>query len=207
MLKQVKKGLSFNLNKITLRSSNNLLLNLPKCNFSGGHHSGSDTEQDHHHSTTSASDLSETEEIFNFQRNQIFKAKPEKFSVDNLLDSIKTPLNSRQQGVPQSSLNLFKTNEEYINFLATNFEKHALKRYPEYKTHLNEFKDRIVNFDKLNPYQKEVVTLEFYMLWKLEKLREETVTPFQSNQQDPLDQLRNRFQLISSKTNYNLRNY
>lgn len=200
MLKQIKKGLYFNLKKISLLTSSNQLTNFPKFNFSGGHHSGSDSEHDHHnhHSTTSASDLSETEEILNFQRNQIFRAKAEKFSVDSLLDGIKAPLRRTEQGVEISSLNLFKTNEEYINFLASNFEKHALKRYPEYKTHLNEFKDRIVNYDKLNAYQKEVVTLEFYMLWKLEKLRDATVTSFQSESQNPLDQLRNRFQLISS---------
>ena len=199
MLKQLKKGLSFNLNKISLLSSSNQLTYLSKYNFSGGHHSGSDSEHEHHQSTTSASDLSESEDILNFQRNQIFRAKAEKFSVDSLLDGIKTPLRRAEQGVEASSLNLFKTNEEYINFLASNFEKHALKRYPEYKTHLNEFKDRIVNYDKLNAYQKEVVTLEFYMLWKLEKLREESVTAFQSDSQNPLDQLRNRFKLISSK--------
>ena len=118
--------------------------------------------------------------------------------MDSILESLKEPLIKKEAKVDISTLNMFNSEKEYIEFLSSNFQKHAIKKYPEYKTHLNEFKHRILNYDKLNDYQREVMTLEAYMIWKLEKLREETVTAFEAKDKNPLDQIKNRFLLISS---------
>ena len=198
MLKQLNRNLIFNLNKITQNNSTNLS-SLQKFYFSGGHHSGSDSDHDHHHHTTTTTDVSESEDHLSLQRNRIFRSKVEKFSVDSLLDSLRSPISQQDKRVSPESLKMFKTDSEYINFLATNFEKHALKRYPDYKTHLSEFKDRIIGYDKFNAYQKEVMTLEHYLIWKLEKLRDESVNAFDSKTKDPLENIRKRFEMVSSK--------
>lgn len=193
MLKQINKGLTSSVKKmLNLKSSS--IWSAQKFYFSGGHSSGSD--HDHHHTSTTSTDASEPEDHVNIRRSKLFKK--EEFSVDNLLDSLKTPLSENKQYVPLSSLQNFNDQNEYVNFLATNFEKHALRRFPEYKTHLSEFKHRIHNYDNLNSYQREVLTLEMYHNWRLEKLRQETVDAFNSSG-SALDQLRNRFNMISSK--------
>ena len=204
MLKQLQKGITFNIKKLSQKGILNQLNVFQKFYFSGGHHSGSESDHDHHHSSTSTTDTSESEDHLSLQRNRIFKTKVDRFSVDSILESLKTPLIKKENHVEKSTLKLFDSDKQYIDFLTLNFEKHALKKYPDYKLHLNEFKSRIPNYEKINSYQREVLILETYMIWKLEKLRDESVTAFEASYKSPLDQIKHRLNLISSKKYYKL---
>jgi hypothetical protein len=154
------------------------LLNQQKFNFSaGGHgdgHSGSGSEHDHddhsehheehHHDGYSSLNL----ENYNQEiRSRIFR-KSEGFSVDKLLYQLNEPLQQITVKPDASQIEVYKSNEEYINFLAESFERKALEKYPEYKSSLNQYKHLIPNYDSLNNYAKEVYSLDTYLHWKLE---------------------------------------
>ena len=73
-------------------------------------------------------------------------------------------------------------------------------KYPGYKAELETFKDRILDYDRLNAYQKEVQTLNIYLLSKLDKEREELTKAFQGSQEGtPLEQAKSRLNLMQGK--------
>jgi hypothetical protein len=167
-------------------------------NFSG-HHSGSDSEHDdHHHHSTSNSENSETEDHLSLLRSRAFSKVPKKFSVDEILNKVNTPITKKIE--EHQSTAIFKTEVEYIDFLTVEFEKKALLKYPEYKDDVDSFKHRIIDYEKLNPYQKEVQTLNLYLLNKLDKERIELTKAFQgANEGTPLEQAKKRLNLFQSK--------
>ena len=156
------------------RKSN--IINQQKFNFSAGGHgqsgSGSEHEhedhsdhhEEHHHEEHSSLNLHNyNEEI----RSRIFR-KSEGFSVDKLLNQLSEPLVQTTLKPDRSQIEVFKSNEEYINFLAQSFERKALEKYPEYKSSLSQYRHLIPNYDSLNAYAKEVYSLDTYLHWKLE---------------------------------------
>jgi hypothetical protein len=156
------------------RKSN--IINQQKFNFSAGGHgqsgSGSEHEhedhsdhhEEHHHEEHSSLNLHNyNEEI----RSRIFR-KSEGFSVDKLLNQLSEPLVQTTSKPDPSHIEVFKSNEEYINFLAQSFERKALEKYPEYKSSLSQYRHLIPNYDSLNAYAKEVYSLDTYLHWKLE---------------------------------------
>ena len=172
-------------NKVLLNAfKHRTLSQLSRFNFSAsgdnhGHgtgHSGSETEgehehedhEDHHHSGEHkdipfALDGNPASEI----RSRIFN-RTETFSVDSLLAKIKEPLIQIKTKPDASVIQLYKSEDEYINFLAKSFERKALEKYPDYKTDLEQFKHLIPDYENLNAYQREAYTLDTYLHWKLE---------------------------------------
>ena len=155
---------------------------LVKFNFkcmSGGHNE-TDSEHEHGHSDHEGHSnghiehLSENEIFYNNARSRIFNSNSENFSVEKLLKTVKTPLNNQKIVVDKKADKIFDTEQKYIDFLAMNFEKKALEKYPNYKQNLEELKARIQNFNQFNKYQQEVVLLDTYMYWELEKQEQET---------------------------------
>ena len=169
-------------------------------NFSGGHHSHSDSDHDdhhHEHHTTSSSEASETEDHLNLLRKRAFSKVPKKFSVDEILEKAKSPITKAEEKI--NYVSMFQNEDQYINFLANEFEKKALLKYPDYKNEIESFKHRIINFDRLNAYQKEVQTLNLYLLNKLDKDREDLTKAFQGNLEGtPLEQAKSRLNLMKS---------
>ena len=100
-------------------------------------------------------------------RSRIFN-RTETFSVDNLLDKIKQPLIQIKTKPDASVIQLYKSEDDYINFLAKSFERKALEKYPDYKTDLEQFRHLIPDYENLNAYQREAYTLDTYLHWKLE---------------------------------------
>jgi len=169
-------------------------------NFSGGHHSHSDSDHDdhhHEHHTTSSSEASETEDHLNLLRKRAFSKVPKKFSVDEILEKAKAPITKAEEKI--NYVSMFQNEDQYINFLANEFEKKAILKYPDYKKEIESFKHRIINFDRLNAYQKEVQTLNLYLLNKLDKDREDLTKAFQGNLEGtPLEQAKSRLNLMKS---------
>lgn len=148
--------------------------------FSSGHSaSGSDTDghdhhDDHHFESKSFyEDKKMTEPL-----RTIDNVKPERFDVLSMLEKLREPIKIKKSSYrslkQEDSKTEVETQNDYANFLANAFENATLKKYPEYKKHLNEFKHLIPNFDKLNPYEKEVKTLDAYMHWTVNMLRQKS---------------------------------
>jgi len=166
--------------------------------FSSGHHSDSDGDDHGHHHSTSSSETSETEDHLSLLRKRAFSKLPKKFSVEEILASSTKPLTKAEEKVEVDRL--FNNEKEYVNFLAKEFEKKANLKYPGYKAELETFKDRILDYDRLNAYQKEVQTLNIYLLSKLDKEREELTKAFQGSQEGtPLEQAKSRLNLMQGK--------
>lgn len=154
------------------------IVNQVKFNFSAGGHghghsgsgSGSEHEHDHHedhdHGHHSSIDIIGHDYVQE-TRSRIFR-KSQEFSVENLLNHINHPITRVNPKLDSSQVSVFNSEEEYIKYLGQSFEKKALEKYPEYKTHLAQFKHLIPNYDKLNPYAREAYTLDTYLHWKLE---------------------------------------
>lgn len=147
----------------------------PKALFSSGHdhHSGSDSDHhhhDHHDHQPSFFEDKKIKEPWN-----IFKhSRPESSEVLKLIEKLREPLKSSPHNIAKiegTNKTLFEIEKEYSEFLANAFEKVTLKKYPEYKIHLDKFKNKIANYDNLNSYEREVKTLDAYMFWTVEELR------------------------------------
>lgn len=149
---------------------------LPKALFSSGHdhHSGSDSDHhhghDHHAHKPSFFEDKNIKEPWN-----IFKhSKPESSEILKLIEKLREPIKSSPNHtakVEGTNKTPFEIEKEYSEFLASAFEKLTLKKYPEYKLHLEQFKHKIANYDNLNSYEREVKTLDAYMFWTVEELR------------------------------------
>lgn len=174
--------------------------NIQKFRFSGGHHSESEhehsehsehSEHDHHGPTKN-----EIHEFNQESRQRIFQAKKDSFSVEEMINGAKKPMFSQEKGF--SEVKMHETEEEYIKFLAENFERITLQKYPEYKKDLEKFIHRIPDFDKMNAYQKEVFTLDAYLHWKLETTEDETRAAYDFKGTS-LEQAQERFKFFESK--------
>jgi len=174
-----------------------------KFRFSGGgHHSESEHSEHSEHTEHSDHDThsGSKNEIHQFnqdRRQRIFAAKKDAFSVEEMLNKAKNPLDLHQaKGFPE--VQMHQTEEEYIKFLAENFEKITLLKYPEYKKNLELFVHRIPDYDSMNAYQKEVFALDAYLHWKLETVEDETraVYDFKGTS---LEQAKERFRFFESK--------
>lgn len=203
MFKVLSSKLKFisSLNKPTLDNFR-ILSGTTLKNFSSGHHSNSDSDLDHgHHSSTSSNSSSETEDHLSLLRKRAFSKIPKKFSVDEILAKSNTPITKATE--QENIKALFASEEEYISFLAKEFEKKAELKYPGYKSDISSFKHKIFNYDRLNPYQKEVQTLNVYLLNKLDIEREELTKAFQGDLNGtPLEQAKSRLNLMQSKLIY-----
>jgi len=181
--------------------------NVQKFRFSagGGHgqgHSGSESDHDHDHHEHDDHHDAHAEHSHdvplvsegNFAqeaRSRIFN-RQETFSVESLMSSLKQPLVQRTPQLDSSSVEVYKSKEEYVNFLAANFERRALEKYPQYKQSLDQFKHLIPNYDSLNAYQREVLTLDTYLHWQLE-LQELGNRNSYNFSGSPVDRARERF--------------
>ena len=204
MLKNLKNPI-FKINKTSLQISN-----LQKFRFGGGHH-GSDSEHDHSHSEHSDHDhhhddshahgkdhfTNEWIKYENEERNRIFSRKNDDFNVEEMLARAKAPLKSNQRGM--RPVNLFETEKQYINFLASTFERKTLEKYPEYKKHLEKYIHKIPDFEEMNAYQKEVYTLDAYLHWKLETTEDEISAAYDFKGTS-LEQARQRFAFFENMT-------
>lgn len=169
--------------------------------FSGGHNSHSDSDSDHHHNHTStgtsSSETSETEDHLSLLRSRAFSKVPKKVPIDNVLEQAKIPITRQKEKF--ESVPMFQNEGEYINFLAKEFRLKALVKYPGYDSNVEEFKHKILDYDRLNPYQREVQTLNIFLLHKLDKEREELTKAFQGTLTgSSLQQARSRLNLMES---------
>jgi hypothetical protein len=204
MLKNLKNPI-FKIYKTSLQISN-----LQKFRFGGGHH-GSDSEHDHSHSEHSDHDhhhddghchgkdhnTSEWIKYDNEERNRIFSRRNDDFNVEEMLARAKAPLKTSQKGM--KPVDLFETEKEYINFLATTFERKTLEKYPEYKKHLEKFLHKIPDYEEMNAYQREVYTLDAYLHWKLETTEDEIRDAYDFKGTS-LEQARQRFAFFEDMT-------
>lgn len=199
MLKNFKNQI-LKINKTSVQLSN-----LQKYRFSGGHHSDSEHEHshsehsDHEHTEVKDPNHNEWVKFDNEQRSRIFSRKNESFDVEEMLSKAKTPLTSSTKGMPE--VQIFETENEYINFLAETFERKTLEKYPDYKTNLNQFIHRIPDYEEMNAYQKEVYTLDAYLHWKLETSEDEIRSAYDFKGTS-LEQARARFAFFESKKIY-----
>jgi hypothetical protein len=200
-------------NKVLLKSvKGKALASIQKFNFSGdghGHgHSGSESDHEHghheehheHHDHHEGKDIPIVSDAHFHEeaRSRIFNHQ-EKFSVDNLLGQLKEPLVQFKTKPDASVIEVYKSQDEYINFLAQSFERKALEKYPEYKTHLEQFKHLIPNYDSLNAYQREAYTLDTYLHWKLE-LEELQIRESYNFSGTPLERARQRLNFFQNLT-------
>lgn len=177
--------------------------------FSSGHHSDSDhsghsghsagsdhSDHDHHHEHGGFQVNPPLEDYEAQAKSRIFRSQIDSFSVDKLLDSMKTPI-IKPKKAEKHDLNLFQTNKEYIDFLATSFENKALERYPDYKKN-NELTKLIPNYEKLNRYQQEVYLLNAYLVNELEKQREDIRKLYTFEKSSTLEESNERVAFFSS---------
>jgi hypothetical protein len=199
MLRLLNKRINNNLLSL---AKNSQLIKLQIKNFSGGHHSGSDhsdhshhsDHSDHGHGNDTVFPVNPPLEDYEAQvRARTFGIKAEIFSVDKLLDSIKKPI-IKADKPDHSNLSLFKTNKEYIDFLADTFKSKALEKYPNYRNDLSLSKN-VPNFENLNKYQQEVYLLQAFLVNEMEKQKEEVrkLYSFESNNSLEDTKKRNEF--------------
>lgn len=140
-------------------------------------HSGSGSDTDYHQSNTQPKSFFEEKKItepWNTWRH----LKDEKFEVLSLIERLREPAKGKKDNnlrrLDSSNKKLSHVHSEYCKFLAECFESTVTKKYPEYKQNLEELKKEIPNYDRLNPYEREVKTLDAYMNKQIRDLREET---------------------------------
>lgn len=180
-----------------------------KFRFSGGHNSESEHSEHSEHTEHSDHDghsafKNEIQEFNQEKRQRIFAGKKEAFSVEEMLHNAKQPLAAQAKGFPE--VQMHQTEEEYIKFLAENFEKVTLLKYPEYKKDLEKFVQRIPGYAKMNAYQKEVFVLDAYLHWKLETVEDETRAAYDF-QGTSLEQAKERFRFFESKIFLSFENF
>ena len=199
MLRNLKvKNQIFKINKTSIQ-----LNPLQKFRFSGGHHS-SDSDHDHSHSEHSDAEHTDSKDLFNNEwtkfenenRNRIYSKKNDEFNVEEMINRARTPLKTSQKGM--NPVDLFKTENEYIGFLAQTFEKKTLEKYPDYKQNLEKFVHKIPDYEDMNAYQKEVYTLDAYLHWKLETT-EDDIREAYDFKGTSLEQARQRFAFFEGK--------
>jgi hypothetical protein len=181
------------------------LYNLSSYRFSsGGHGDHDDTDHSgHSHSEHSDHDQHhhlEAHETFQANpplidypqqlRSRIFSKRSDSFSVDSILNETKKPL-TKHEKLESISTTLFQTEKEYIDFLATNFERKAAERYPDYKRD-ESLKESIPEFNKLNRYQQEASLLDAYLNKELENKQNELHKMYQPGKQNSLEDAKAR---------------
>ncbi len=204
MLKMFKKTLH-NAQKVSILNKSvqksSAIEKFQKFSFSASsHHSESEHEHsdhsehsEHDHHCTFKNEIQE----FNQEsRQRIFSQKKENFAVEDMLNKAKTPLFTPEKGFGE--VKMHENEDQYIKFLAENFERITLQKYPEYKNNLDKFISRIPDYDKMNAYQKEVFTLDAYLHWKLETTEEETRAAYDFKG-TTLEQAKERFKFFESK--------
>merc|ERR1711957_602306 len=201
MLKNLTKHPIFKINKTSISFTT-----LQKFKFSGGGHS--DSDHDHSHSEHSDSEVkdpnfNEWTKFENEERNRIFSRKNDEFSVEEMLNKANTPLRTMQKG--NNPVDLFKTEQEYIVFLAENFERKTLEKYPDYKENLDKFVQNIPDYEEMNAYQKEVYTLDAYLHWKLETT-EDDIRAAYDFKGTSLEQAKQRFAFFEEMTKQDYQN-
>lgn len=159
----------------------NMLFKRLQKNFSQKHSSsGSESDADHHH------DHHHTEKR-NFYEDRKMKEplktldniKEDQFDPLKILNKLREPIKSTKKSENHKQNHVKSINDiekDYVNFLASAFESATLKKYPDYKTNIHEFKHLIPEYDSLNPYEREVKVLDTYMHWSIGKIRDNTDT-------------------------------
>jgi len=142
--------------------------------------SGSESDGEHHH------DSHHHNEKRNFYEDRKMKeamklmdnVKSEVFDPLTILEKLREPIKSKvkTENKKVNMKSIIDIEKEYIDFLASAFESATLKKYPEYKTSLDEFKHLIPNYEQLNAYEREVKILDTYMHWSIGKLRDKSNT-------------------------------
>lgn len=160
-----------------------------------GSESGSD---DHHHHHPHEKPNFFRERRITEPWNTFKHIKSDKYEVLTLIEKLREPLAKTEDKVIPT---LKETEEEYIKFLADVFSEHAVKKYPDYKKNLQEFKSNIPNYENLNPYEREVKTLDAYMNWELKKQRNKSYEAQGLNSEN--DYIVDRLQLLSKLTEEN----
>lgn len=166
----------------TLISHTNIVKSLNNLKYStkyfGTKHSDSGSETDDiHHSHNNDHHLQKKSFYEDYRmkepRNIFDNLKEDKFEVIELIEKLREPIKVKKhsynklmknEGDIQSTAEI---DQRYSEFLAKCFEEITKKKYPEYKDNIEEYKDSILNYDNLNPYEKEVKTLRAYMNWKI----------------------------------------
>jgi hypothetical protein len=201
MLRLLNKRINNNILSQTVYSK---LIKIQSKAFSSGHHSGSDHSDNSHqsdhsdHSHHEGFQVSPPFEDWEAQeRARIFGSKAETFSVDKLLDSIKKPI-LKEIKPDQSNLSLFKTHNEYVDFLADSFKTKALEKYPDYRNDMS-LSNLVPNFEKLNKYQQEVYLLEAFLMNELQKQKEEVRKLYSFNSNNNLEDSKQRNAFFHSK--------
>lgn len=176
----------------------------------GGHHSGSGSDHsehsdhdDHGHDHYDGFHVIPPEIDFKGEeRKRIFGTKVETFSVDKMLESVNKAIH-KTASPEEEAISMFKSQTEYVDFLAKNFEKIALQKYPEYKKKFEEYKDYVPSeYTSLNSYQKEVHALDTYMWWKLEKQQQDIRKNYSFNKDSSLEEIRAKKNFFNSKIIY-----
>lgn len=138
--------------------------------------SGSDHHHEHHHDHH---DFFE-DRVITEPWNTFKHIKSDKFDILELIQNLRDPIKSSKG--PNSLVKevgskktLVEVQNEYISFLAESFKNIVGKKYPEYRSNLEELKKEIIGWETMNEYQREVQLLDTYMKNQIRKTREESM--------------------------------
>lgn len=181
-------------------------LNVPSIkNFSSSHSASGSDSDDHHHDHGHHEERSfYDDKKMSLPMNTLDHVKSEVFDPLALLQKLREPIKAKK---PSNIINrgefaktVTQIENEYAEFLASAFENVVSKKYPEYKAHVNEFKHLIPNYDSLNPYEREVKTLDAYMHWTVNQLRQKSFEAENVTQTEKLDQAKARAEFFNKVT-------
>ena len=156
---------------------------LSKMNFGSKHSASGSESDDHSHDHHDDHHHPQERKFYDDYRmkeprNVFEHLKEDKLNVLELIEKLREPVTikknsykvlSKKEGESKSTAEI---EAEYTEFLAKCFQDVTSKKYPEYKEHLEEFKNSIPNYDSLNPYEREVKTLKAYMNWRIVNYKE-----------------------------------
>jgi hypothetical protein len=192
--------------------SGKIVSQMKKLFSSGSHtsHEGSGSESDHdhdhshdhHHKVNFYEDKKITEPWNTFRH-----VRADKFDVLGLIEKLRQPSVPEDPKtklvIEKSDKSLADLDREYTEFLAESFRNVVSKKYPDYKKDLESYKHKIENFDKLNPYEKEVQILDAYMNYNMEQDRKKSFNIQEnpnSNNQNDYESLLHRIELLGKLT-------
>mgnify|MGYP000314133715 CR=1 FL=1 len=196
--------------KLFKLESNKIVMQMKKLFSSSSHtsHEGSGSESDHdhshdhHHKVNFFEDKKITEAWNTFRH-----VKSDKFDVLGLIEKLREPAKPEDPKsklvVEKSDKSLADIDREYSEFLAESFRNVVSKKYPDYKKDLESFKHNIPNFDKLNPYEKEVQILDAYMNYTVDEDRRRSFNIQEnsnSKNQNDYESLLHRIELLGKLT-------
>ena len=156
-----------------------------------GSSSKSGNDHDHHHKVKFYKHKKITEQLNTFRH-----VRADKFDILASIEKLKQPSVPEDPKtklvIEKNDKSLADLDREHTEFLAESFRNEVSKKYPDYKKDLESYKHKIVNFDKPNPYEKEVQILNAYMNYDMEHDRKKSF----NLQENPNSENHNDYELL-----------